>query len=197
MASYRSLACKQPCGSFHHVVVIEQIVVHQIALCCIAAPHPSVALYAVNEKLACGELHCVCADFPYSVKFFIVASERSFLFFGHKLIVHAYTAYRASFCLNADKPECLAVAEHVFVSEFCCLVCSQISYYAIAYFKFVECFTVVFVRGFFLALAVVDIYRAVASYAFQYGIAESLFSEVVYVAVGSHGFMAFALKFKL
>ena len=54
VASYRSLACKQPCGSFHHVVVIEQIVVHQIALCCVAAPHPSVALYAVNEKLACG-----------------------------------------------------------------------------------------------------------------------------------------------
>ena len=89
MARDRGFAAKQPCRPLDLVVVVEEIVVHKVALACVATPNPSVPLDAVYEKLSCGELQCVDADLPHLVDLRVVASERPFLLLRHIFIVYA------------------------------------------------------------------------------------------------------------
>ena len=62
-------------GALHAFGVEPQVVVHQIRLYGIARPCPAVALYAVNEELAGGEVHGVGTHLPYPVQQVVAAAE--------------------------------------------------------------------------------------------------------------------------
>ena len=54
----------------------------------IATPYPTVTFDTVNEEFAGSEMHGVCANFPNTIQFFIIATEISAVFFRKIFILH-------------------------------------------------------------------------------------------------------------
>ena len=79
-------------GALDALRVEAQIVVHQVRLDGIARPRPAVALDAVHEELACGEVHRVGCHIPDAVDAVVRASERTRMLpvVGGVFVVHQH-----------------------------------------------------------------------------------------------------------
>ena len=116
MTGHRIFTPKQPDSTLHRLTVKEEIVVHQITLNGVSAPHPTITLDAVDEELAGGEVHGVGTHFPDAVQLFVVATEISTIFFGKVFVLHGYFAYlHARFVGDVDVAESFAILQGILV----------------------------------------------------------------------------------
>ncbi len=168
-------ASQLPDGALHAFRVEVKIVVHQVRLNGIAAPCPSVALDAVHEELACGELKCVGTDLPDDVQFDVAAAERSAfrLVEGRVFVVHGHLVVACAIgCFYIDKPESLAVQ-----AEDACILTLVVA------FQHVERLAMFLVESFLAALTVIDAGRSAAE-SDELQASEGLTAEVVKHSVG-------------
>ena len=172
-------AAQQPNGAFHRLIVEEEVVIHQVALYGIATPNPSVTFDAVNEELAGGEVHGICAYIPDAVYFFVVATEAAPVFFGHVLILHVHRTVVSTFA-TGDVHVTESFAALYGIAALCCTTVrrGKVGHHAVVYAQAIECFAIGGILCFFGTLSVVNVHCAASLKGVQRDVAEGFFTEI-------------------
>ena len=183
MTGHRIFTPKQPNSTLHRLTVKKEIVVHQITLNGVSAPHPTVTLDAVDKKLTGSEVHSVGTHFPNTVQFFIIATESSTIFFGKVFVLHRYLTYLyPRFMSDIDVAESLTVFQGIFVfdtGQRGCLADGKISDLSCFQLQFIQCFAVCLVFRLFRTFTVIDVDDTFTGEILQSEVTECFFSEII------------------
>ena len=183
VAGHRVLATKQPDCTFDGFVIKEKIIIHQITLDGIATPYPTVTFDTVNEEFTGSEMHGVCANFPNTIQFFIIATEISAVFFRKIFILHGdFSNLYTRLVSYIDIAEGFTVLQCIFVFRITqgrSAADSKVGHLSRFEQEFVQCFAICFIFCFFRAFTIINFYFSFSGKILQCDKPECFFSKII------------------
>ena len=180
MAGDRVFAAEQPDGAFDRFAVEEEVVVHQVALYGIPAPHPPVTLDAVDEELTGRQVHGIGTDVPDAVQFLVATPERAAILLREILVEHADTVV-CEVSIRSDKhiAEGFAPFKRVDRTATGQFAEGEVSDMLGCKFQLVESLAMFGVECLFRTFAVIDVHEASPLGVVDDEVTEGFASEVV------------------
>ena len=149
----------------------------------IATPYPTVTFDTVNEEFAGSEMHGVCANFPNTIQFFIIATETSAVFFRKIFILHGdFSNLYTRIVSYIDIAKSFTVLQCIFVFRIAqgrSAADGKVGHLSRFEQEFVQCFTICFIFCFFRAFTIINFYFSFSGKILQCDESECFFSKII------------------